>query len=73
MQVTFDKGSKKFVTKALGTLRGRNCYFCGTPLNQSNFAGAIKLDKPRMFCDSLPCLLELSDLERANEKDKPTS
>lgn len=66
MTITYDKQFTPFITKMLGTLRGRNCHFCGTPLNQDNFAGAIKLDKVIMFCGILPCLLELSDLRRSN-------
>lgn len=68
MNITYDVTAKAFVIKALGGLRGVNCYFCGTPLNKDKHAGAVKLDgKLRHFCGSLICLLEMND--RTSAKD----
>lgn len=66
MTVTFDKSATPFITQALGTLRGRNCYYCGTPLNQENFAGAVKREKVVFFCNCFPCLLEFSDEQKTH-------
>lgn len=67
MNITYDKHLQPLVIKAIAkNLRGRNCYYCGIPLHRDNLAGAIKKDKLKMFCNSLPCLLEMNDDSKAD-------
>lgn len=51
------------------------CYSCSKPVTAKTLGGAIKLDSGEIaiFHEGLPCLLELSDIQKKKQQDKQSA